>query len=523
VSGYASTPYNVSVGGTDFDLNASNASSYWNTSNNSQGASAKSYIREIQWNDSCSAIELGTTGCVGNNLQFLDIVGGSGGQSNCAFQDNSGQCQGGYPKPTWQTGTGVRQDGVRDSPDVSLFASNGFNHSFYMLCEADALQPYSCNIGSQYAFLAIGGTSASSPAFAGIMALVNQKTGSRQGNANYVLYKLASQAGASCDSTALSSSQLTSNSCIFYDTTKGNNSVPCNFGSPNCGAAPSGGYGVLVDPNDGKTPAWTTTRGYDMATGLGSVNVANLVNKWSTATFSQSTTTLSNLSPVTVTHGEAVNVSINVASKSGAGTPSGSVSLMGSPNGTPLALDSFTLANGVATGTTQLLPGGTYDVTAHYTGDGAFGASDSAPVQVTVGKENSQTTMALLDQSLNPVTNPTYGSIYFLRGDVTNGSGKICSAPPGQLSCPSGSVALTDNGNRLDAGTYALNVQGYFDDYVIDLSAGSHTIAAQYGGDDSFNASTTSQAISIDKAYTYVGLPFMPIEVTVKEPFSATT
>ena len=62
---------------------------------------------------------------------------------------------------------------------------------------------------------------------------------------------------------------------------------------------------------------------------------------------------------------------------------------MATPTGQNLGVDVFPLNNGVASGTTNLLPGGTYNVTAHYAGDPTYGASDSAPVQVTVGKENS--------------------------------------------------------------------------------------------------------------------------------------
>ena len=526
MSGFASTAYNVAVGGTDFDQTPQSAPTYWNSSNNpSTGASAKSYIRETPWNDSCAGVEFGLNGCVPSNFDFLDIVAGSGGPSNCAFQDDSGACLGGYSKPAWQTGTGVRLDGFRDTPDVSLFASNGFNGSFYILCEADILQGFPCSIGANdYSFLAVGGTSASAPAFAGIMALVNQKTGGRQGNANYVLYKLAAQSGASCDSTALTQAQLTSNTCIFYDTTKGNNSVPCSLDSPDCGPVPpGGGYGVLVDPIDNTTPAWTTTKGYDMATGLGSVNVANLVNKWSTATFTQSVTTLNNLSPTNITHGQPVNVSVTVAPKTPPGTPTGSVALMYTPAGktTAVAIDTLPLDNaGMASGTTLLLPGGTnYNVTAHYLGDGIFGASDSAAVQVTVGKENSQTTTTLVNQSLNHVTSVPYGSLYFLRGDVTNAAAIPCSAPPGQLACPSGSVILTDNGNPLDAGTYALNNQGYFEDYVIQLNGGNHTIQVQYSGDNSFNASTTQQLMTITPDVGGMFYSFIPANVIIDQPF----
>jgi Pro-kumamolisin, activation domain/Bacterial Ig-like domain (group 3) len=525
MNGLASTPYNVAVGGTDFDQTPQNAVNYWNSSNNANtGASAKSYIRETPWNDSCAGSEFGVNGCVPNNFNFLDIVGGSGGPSNCAFQDDSGTCLGGYDKPAWQTGTGVRLDGVRDTPDVSLFASNGFNGSFYILCEADILQGFPCSIGANnFAFLPVGGTSASAPAFAGIMALVNQKTGGRQGNANYVLYKLAAQPGASCDSTALTQAQLTNNSCVFYDTTKGNNSVPCLSGSPDCGAAPPGGYGVLVDPGDHTTPAWKTTKGYDMATGLGSVNVTNLVNKWSTATFAASTTTVTNLTPASLTHGDAVDVSITVAPKSGTGTPTGSVALMAKVNNQNLAVDSLPLNNGVATGTTHLLPGGSYNLTAHYTGDGVFGASDSTGVPITVGKENSQTAITLLDQNLNHVTNPTYGSLYFLRGDVTNATGRPCNAPPGQLACPSGAVTLTDNGNPLDAGSYALNSQGYFDDYVIQLGGGNNTIQSQYSGDTSFHPSTSIQTVTVNPALISIySVSGVPQPATVDQPFIVT-
>jgi subtilase family serine protease len=222
-------------------------------------------------------------------------------------------------------------------PDVSLFASNGFNNSFYIICEADAGffgTQETCSLATD-TFVGVGGTSASAPAFAGIMALVNQKMAAqglspRQGNANYVLYQLAAQSGASCNSSTVA---VTGNSCIFYDITQGNNSVPCNPDTPNCGPAPAGGgFGVLVDPNNPGKPAWLTTTGYDMATGLGSVNADNLVNQWTTATFTPSATTL-NLSPASGTHGQPVSVSVTVAPQSGTGTPTGAVALMATPAG----------------------------------------------------------------------------------------------------------------------------------------------------------------------------------------------
>jgi len=521
VSGFASTPYNVSVGGTDFDQTPATASKYWSATNNATtGASALSYIPETTWNDSCEGF--GTGECT-TSSNFLDIVAGSGGPSSCSTLDGNGNCIAGYGKPSWQIGPGVPTDGVRDQPDVSLFASDGFNGSFYIICEADAGffgSPTACSLTND-SFLAIGGTSASAPTFAGILALVNQSTttqgsSSRLGNANYVLYNLAAQNGASCNS---STAAVTGNSCIFYDITKGNDSVPCWFNTPNCGTAPANGYGVLTDPNNSANPAWNTTAGYDLATGLGSVNAANLVKAWNAATFGGSTTTLTNLAPVSITHGQTVNVSATVAAQSGTGTPTGSVALIASPAGQSLGIQSFALLNGSANGTTTLLPGGTYNVTAHYPGDGTFAASDSAPVQVTVGKENSQTVESTMIYpsatggfySSNTVP---YGSIFFLRSDVTNAAGAECSPNPVETSvqCPTGNVSFTDGGKPLDAGTYALNSEGYTEDQALasEFSAlGSYTLQAKYSGDTSYNPSSNSLTANVVQAQTFpeIGIP----------------
>ncbi len=517
VSGFASTPYNVAVGGTDFDQSAATFANYWNPTNTTATeSSAKSYIPETTWNQSCAAG--GVNGC-GPAATAFNIVSGSGGPSNCSQMNGNYMCFGGYPKPSWQAGNGVPQDGVRDLPDVSLFASAGVNGSFYIICEAD-FNPFfgptpgfnqPCNL-TNLSFVGLGGTSASAPAFAGMMALVNQKTNARQGNANFELYNLAAQSGASCNSSTQTGGGKTS--CIFHDVTKGNDSVPCYVGTPNCGTAPAGGYGILVDPNNSNTPAWTTTAGYDMATGLGTVDAYNLVTAWGATTMAQSTTTLTNVAPVTLTHGQPVNISATVAAKSGSGTPTGSVALMAAPTNENLSVDSFTLTNGVATGTTSLLPGGTYNVAGHYAGDGNFGASDSAPVQVTVSKESSLTTASFETYNFNNGTFSSgntvpYGSVSFLRGDVTGAAGRSCAPNPreAQVACPTGTVAFTSGGKAVDAGTYTLNSLGYAEDQNISLSlpaVGSYSLQAQYSGDASYNASQSSLNGTVTQAPTFI-------------------
>jgi len=496
VSGLASTPYNVALGGTDFYYTSANpATNYWNaanSNNNGTGQSAKSYIPETTWNDSCA--QNGGSGCASVHSDGRDLIAGSGGQSNCSTLNSGGTgCSAGYAKPAWQSGTGVPNDGVRDIPDLSLFASDGANNSFYIVCQADQVHNNSCSLTSgSLSFVGVGGTSASAPAFAGIMALVNQKTGTRQGNANYVLYKLAAtQNPSSCNARTGSGSN-----CIFNDVTIGNNSVACTAGSPNCSA--SSGYGMLVDPQNKSTPAWTTTNGYDRATGLGSVNAYNLVQNWSTASFigTSTTLTLNNGDAVSIAHGQSVPVKISVSPSSGSGTPAGDVSLIGNLSSSgPAGISVFTLSSGTVSSSTNALPGGTYTVTAHYAGDGTNAASDSSGVTVAVAQENSKTAVSFVTLtssglvSNSDATSAPYGSPYILRIDVTNNGGQKCSSVA--VPCPTGSVTLTDNGISLDNGTYPLNSAGYFEDQQIQLNAGSHPIVAKYVGDSSYAGSTS--------------------------------
>jgi hypothetical protein len=514
VSGVASTPFGVAMGGTDFN-DVNNAPTYWNMTNSSGNeASAKSYIPETAWNNSCA--QSGLMAC--SSLTALasdgsDLQGGGGGPSTCSSLNAAGDCIGGYTKPTWQAGAGVPNDHVRDLPDLAMFAGNGVNGSFYVVCEADAngTSATSCDLNPPYTdFQGLGGTSVPTPAFAGIMALVNQKTGERQGNANYVLYKLAAQSGASC---ASSSSAVGDSSCVFYDVVTGNNSVACLGGTPNCSNAVTNGFGALVSSSSSTTPAWTTTAGYDLATGLGSVNANNLVNNWKSVSFTPSTTTLS-LSPATITHGQPVNFTINVTGASG--TPTGAAGLEGSPANSAYGITSLVLGGGAASGTTNLLPGGTYTVSAHYSGDGTYGSSDSTPpISVTVSKESSKTTAALVTFDLGgnvtstTATSASYGSPYVLRSNVTNGAGQGCAVTA--VACPTGQVTLTDSGKPLDLGTYALNSQGYFEDQLIQLNAGSHSVTSSYSGDNSFLASSSGAIpMTISKAATTGSLAASP-------------
>ena len=477
VSGFASTPFNVAVGGTDFN-DAGTQTTYFNAANDPITlASAKGYIPESTWNQSCTNASFNVvTGlttpeanCNSTNASAaaaVETVGASGGPSHCTTPSGAtpASCSGGYAKPLFQTLsglTGMPADGKRDIPDVSLFASPGFNKSFYVVCEADAVPGTSCNKSGSFEFLGVGGTSASTPSFAGIMALVNQGqvTGPdptpRQGNANYVLYQLAKQqyaAATACNSVA---SPLPASACTFNDVTAGTIAMPCAKGSTTDCTTTVGTdrYGVLN--------GYSAATGYDLATGVGSVNAANLVNNWTKGlaalTISTTTLTLNNGNAVNIVHGAAVPVQITVTGAGG--TPTGHVALVSTAT-TGQGVDGFDLISGALpanTTTDQLtgsFPAGTpYSVHAHYPGDGTFGPSDSNSVNVTVSPQTSLTVASIFADNLGtPFAPGSYPQTAFLRADVSD-------SPNSGNFVASGTVNFVDNSSTTLASNVGLSTE----------------------------------------------------------------
>jgi hypothetical protein len=474
ISGLSSTPYNVAVGGTQFN-EANNSAAYWSLNSDSTSESALGYIPEQAWNESCDP-QLAQTGtnCVNGQTSY-HLESDGGGPSNCSQSSVDGQgnvtCIAGYAKPSWQTGIGVPSDGVRDTPDLSLNASpddEGYLFCFLGSCQTATINSQTVLNGASV----VGGTSASAPSMAGIMALVEHKNGAFQGQANYVFYKLAAMdSGSSCDSSAMTDPTQPS-LCNFHDITMGSNSVP---GLP--------GYGT-------STAEWSAGVGYDMATGLGTVNAANLAANWGKVTVAGSATTLT-ASGTTLSHGQPLTINIAVKpANGGSSIPTGDVALATDKYGdvAHVTLD----ATGKYSGPVSNLPGGTYNLTARYGGDGTFGASVSAPVSLTVASEDSKTSFQLSVTSLK--TNKTapyagtqqYGDILAFSIDVASNSGN--GSPTGTINILNGGTVIM-SAPLNSSGTVYLKT-GYGTSYT--FPAGTSTVSVQYLGDNSFNPSTSA-------------------------------
>jgi subtilase family serine protease len=379
VDNAASTPYNIAAGGTDFsDVFSGTEARYWSATDGANFLSAQSYIPEMAWNESCGnplvlarfgqnfSSSFGPNGfCTYASQQPVDPdadhppyfwpYAGSGGLSKVSA------------RPAWQTGVaGIPQQGGRAVPDISMFASNGFawNQTLIMCDSPLAGKPAGAgcdfsNPDDVYANLQAG-TSLVAPAFAGIMALIDQKSGDRQGQANYVLYPLAAEQYVSYASSTQPSlancaaylgPQVLS-SCYFHDISAtpnpqappstpfltDNTAVPCTGTATSPGTFTDAstdpasnnencyGYQITVTTNgssltttpdyyggmstaeDANSPAFPATPGYDLATGLGSPNVYNLVNAPQWAGGGLTTSVRLSPQPPSITSVESVNL-----------------------------------------------------------------------------------------------------------------------------------------------------------------------------------------------------------------------
>ncbi len=396
VSGYASTPFNIAVGGTDFYPleNQSTFSSYVGATTNNRFRSALTYIPESVWNDSAQS----DTQPLASNMPFTganaNIVAGSGGVSTV------------YSKPAWQTGTGVPADGMRDLPDISLMSGNGSDSATWLVCTSDTAKVSGITVtencvvsNGEFYFTGFGGTSTAAPAFAGILALVEQKTGSRLGQAAQQLYAL------------YNGSHPTS---VFHDVTVGNNSVPCVQNSTNCALNTAGYYFET---------GYNALAGYDLASGLGSVDATQLVNYWNSSTGSAAATITVNASPNPVASTASLTVTISVSGSSG--TPTGTLVLTSgtyTSGAQTLGVGTCTAASCAITVPAGSLTVGTDTLAVTYSGNSTYATTTNNSTTVTVTGTSSSPTYALTATNITNLTpGATTGDTSTVTVTTTNG------------------------------------------------------------------------------------------------------
>lgn len=417
----ANIPEVTAVGGTEFN---ESSGAGWNVQNGTTFSSASGYIAEKAWNDTALGHGLSSTG---------------GGASQV------------YAKPWWQTGPGVPDDKARDVPDVSLTASGA--HDGYLIYSGGQL-------------LTIGGTSASSPAFAGIVALLNQYLVAKGtlakaglGNINPALYNLA---------------QKTLD--IFHDTVLGDNIVPCAAGSKGCAA---GSFGYRAGP------------GYDLVTGLGSVDAYNLVTQWSSQPAGVGTTGVLTASPAALLPTESTQLTAVVSPVSGAAFPAGTVTFSAGNNILGSAPLSVAAGRAVATLTVKgsSLSAGVNSVVAVFLASAGF-SNSTASAAVTISVPVIATTTAVTSGAGSIAA----GGQVQITAVVKPASGPAAPAGPVVFSSGSvtlGTVPLITSGSN---GVAVLTILG------TKLASGINSINASFAGAAGFGSSSGAVVVTVAAA-----------------------
>ena len=415
VSYPASSQYVTGVGGTQLN---SDSSTYWNSSSNSYLGSALGYIPETSWNDTAAYGALASSG---------------GGASQI------------FAKPSWQVGTGVPADAHRDVPDVA-FPANVTEHA-YLTCDADG----PCSSGNKSFTLTgttrdgggVGGTSAAAPTFAGMLAVVEQANGGKAlGNINPSLYALA---------------QGTSKTSIFHDITTGSNIVACTVGTPNC---------------TNGTLGYSAGVGYDLVTGLGSLNIPSL--QTALAGYAAHTPRIALAVLSSVTAGTPVTFTVTLTGSST--TPSGTATFL--VDGTAVSPAQI-LSSGSATYSYSFTSSGSHTVSVSYSGDSTYSAGTASTVVTAVA----------LTPTLTLTSTPTALAI--------NTATTVTATLASTGGVPTGTVTFTADGGSASGTVQVTNGSATYT-FAGFTSAGLHVVAAAYTPSASaYSAVTTSINLAV--------------------------
>jgi hypothetical protein len=428
------SPNYTAVGGTALSGDSGDPSAYWDQTPE-QVVTALQYIPETVWNE-----------CSGSGLAA------SGGGVSTVF-----------PQPGWQqTPSGYLGASGRFVPDVAFAAAGG--HNSYMYCSEDndsAAYGKMCANGfwssggsEESVFYSVGGTSAATPSFAGMLTLLTQKYGP-QGNLNPTLYKLAHNAATY--------------STVFHDITGGNNVVPCVAGSNGCA------NGLL---------GWNAGPGYDMATGLGSIDGWQLYVALGGPALAATNTsvTATNLSSLYLGQTATLTATVNSAT---AGSITGVVTFKVAGS----AIGSAQLAGGTATLTVVASAAnqwstGPNTITAVFGGDADFAPSFG---ETTLTVLAAQATTATVMGKLNSV----------MAGGTTTLTAQVTSNGPGTIT---GTVTFSTQSVILGTAS-VINGSATLNDVTVNtacgLPPGADTIIASYGGDANFAASSGTATLTV--------------------------
>ena len=283
----------------------------------------------------------------------------------------------------------------------------------------------------------------------------------------------------------------------FHDIQAGTNQMPCTAGTANC--------------TNGELTGYAATPGYDLASGLGSIDANVLVTNWNSRSNGTATTTTFTPSSTSFAHGTAVTLKTSVAGSGG--TPTGDVAVMtDSPLVTNQGQVVLTLSSGAASTSVGSLPGGSYNVWGNYSGDGTFAPSASTKTPITVTPEASTLELVVSEYANGQPTSiagqqVSYGTPAIINAYPIPTSEANCNSNCPFFSEPTGTVTFTDNGNPLN--TVLLNAEGDSEYTTGTLAVGAHSIAASYSGDGSYNKSTSTPAtvaITVTKGATQVAV-----------------
>jgi subtilase family serine protease len=483
-----SSVYVTDMGGSEFmgDGTAAapqtGAGTYWSANGTGSVSddlitSAKSYIPEMAWNDTAFSIANGG-----------GLSAGGGGVSSL------------WAKPSWQTGVpGIPADGHRDVPDLSLNSSpdhdgylyctqietDGSPNAFVSSCQATSFRISDGSQSDNNNLTVAGGTSFAAPTFAGLLAIIEQKTGGGgQGNINSTIYTMAA------NSTTYASA--------FHDITTGNNEVPCTTGTTDC---PSGTTEI----------GYSAGTGYDQATGLGSVDASNFATAFATLASEAATTTALTYSPTgSLDIGESVTFTATVTPTTGTTAPTGTVTFAidGTTSGNPVTISTASPYTATLTKTT-FSSAGSHTVTATYSGDSTYKGSTSSVTVTVVASGTAATTTTV---SASPST-------FAIDGSVTL-TATVTGTTPGTLTGP---MTFTTGGVTIgkvsevtlgtgDTATAVLSVSSATT--ALGFSPGTDTITATYGGDAYNTTSSGTTTVTV----TNPGLTLSATNATISSP-----